>query len=315
MSSPGGAFRHAQDQHVAREAEAGAPGRLFARKPARGARLGVRRGLRESDAPDAAAREAGRLRDRDRHEPFRAGLRRNRREGAGDGRALDRRRLRGSRIGRQRQGDHPYRRGVLPSRGSAVLARGRQQSPPAAWLEPAGVVCGPGGHDGEERLRAIGEAELAQSAGIRSFSSRGRAWAPERHGATQQAPSRPAFPRRGSWTRVGKQLFYDDGSVEPASLLCGRLRDVFDQGSPEQPWKRLCKALIQPYLRSQQISLSIEDGLKLLFVPGWLYFPYKVAKEQRRCEPELSILRDIVPKNRMAIDVGSNRGIYSYALS
>jgi FkbM family methyltransferase len=82
-----------------------------------------------------------------------------------------------------------------------------------------------------------------------------------------------------------------------------------------RPWQRLCRALIQPYLRSQQISLSIEDGLKLLFVPGWLYFPYKVAKEQRRCEPELSILRDIVPKNRMAIDVGSNRGIYSYALS
>lgn len=32
-------------------------------------------------------------------------------------------------------------------------------------------------------------------------------------------------------------------------------------------------------------------------------------------EPELRILRDIVPAGRVAIDVGANRGYYSYALS
>jgi FkbM family methyltransferase len=82
-----------------------------------------------------------------------------------------------------------------------------------------------------------------------------------------------------------------------------------------KPWQKFWKTLAQPYLRSRHISLSIEDSLKLLLVPASFYFTYKGAKEQRRGEPELSILRDIVPANCVAIDVGANRGMYSYALS
>ena len=58
----------------------------------------------------------------------------------------------------------------------------------------------------------------------------------------------------------------------------------------------------------------IEDPVKML-VPGWLYYPHKIAKERARNEPELRILRDIVRRGCTAIDVGANRGYYSYALS
>ena len=61
-------------------------------------------------------------------------------------------------------------------------------------------------------------------------------------------------------------------------------------------------------------GLFIEDRLKQR-LPGWLYYPYKVAKEARRNEPELLTLRDMVRPGCTAIDVGSNRGYYSFALS
>ena len=62
------------------------------------------------------------------------------------------------------------------------------------------------------------------------------------------------------------------------------------------------------------MSILIEDRLKLL-LPAALYYPYKIAKESRRREPELAVLREVVPARGTAIDVGANRGIYSYALS
>ena len=62
------------------------------------------------------------------------------------------------------------------------------------------------------------------------------------------------------------------------------------------------------------MGLSIEDRFKDL-IPGRLYYPYKIAKEMRRGEPELAILRELVPAGCTAIDVGANRGYYSYALS
>jgi FkbM family methyltransferase len=60
------------------------------------------------------------------------------------------------------------------------------------------------------------------------------------------------------------------------------------------------------------MSLSIEDHLKR-FIP-W-YYPYKIAKVKRRNEPELAILHELVPPGCTAIDVGANRGYYSYALA
>jgi hypothetical protein len=62
------------------------------------------------------------------------------------------------------------------------------------------------------------------------------------------------------------------------------------------------------------VGLSIHDQLKQL-VPGWLYYPHKIAQLSRDGEPELRILSDLVPAGRPAIDVGANRGFYSYALS
>jgi FkbM family methyltransferase len=59
--------------------------------------------------------------------------------------------------------------------------------------------------------------------------------------------------------------------------------------------------------------LSIDDRLKHL-LPGWAYYPHKIAQLTRRGEPELRFLRDLVPKGRLALDVGANRGLYSYAL-
>jgi FkbM family methyltransferase len=60
--------------------------------------------------------------------------------------------------------------------------------------------------------------------------------------------------------------------------------------------------------------LPVHDRIKHL-LPGCLYYPHKIAKEARFREPELRILHDIVPAGRPAIDVGANRGYYSYALS
>src|SRR6267142_6538168 len=62
------------------------------------------------------------------------------------------------------------------------------------------------------------------------------------------------------------------------------------------------------------MALSIDDRLKDL-VPGWLYYPQKIAKCARLAEPELRLLRDLVPAGRTALDIGANRGYYSYALS
>lgn len=60
------------------------------------------------------------------------------------------------------------------------------------------------------------------------------------------------------------------------------------------------------------VSLSIEDHIKF-FIP-W-YYPYKIAKAKRRNEPELGMLHELVPSGCTAIDVGTNRGYYSYALA
>jgi FkbM family methyltransferase len=61
-------------------------------------------------------------------------------------------------------------------------------------------------------------------------------------------------------------------------------------------------------------KLFIEDRLKAL-LPGWLYYPYKIAQEIRRSEPELAILRELARPGCTAVDVGANRGFYSYALA
>src|SRR5207248_10305935 len=62
------------------------------------------------------------------------------------------------------------------------------------------------------------------------------------------------------------------------------------------------------------MKLSVEDRVKNL-LPGRLYYPYKIRREGRGVEPELAMLRELVPAGCTAIDVGANRGYYSWALA
>ena len=62
------------------------------------------------------------------------------------------------------------------------------------------------------------------------------------------------------------------------------------------------------------MKLSLEDRVKNL-LPARLYYPYKISQEARAVEPELAILHELVPIGCTAIDVGANRGYYSWALA
>ncbi len=63
------------------------------------------------------------------------------------------------------------------------------------------------------------------------------------------------------------------------------------------------------------MALSVGDRLKLL-VPSAIYYRHKIRVEAGAGEPELAVLGTLLrPGDGMAIDVGANRGIYSYALS
>jgi FkbM family methyltransferase len=62
------------------------------------------------------------------------------------------------------------------------------------------------------------------------------------------------------------------------------------------------------------MGLSFDDRLKQ-FIPAWLYYPQRIAKCALFGEPELRILGDLVPSGCRALDIGANRGYYSYALS
>lgn len=62
------------------------------------------------------------------------------------------------------------------------------------------------------------------------------------------------------------------------------------------------------------MGLSLDDKIKR-WIPAGFYYSQKIAKVTKNGEPELRILHDLVPAGCTAIDVGANRGYYSYALS
>ena len=66
--------------------------------------------------------------------------------------------------------------------------------------------------------------------------------------------------------------------------------------------------------RFRKTGIRFEERVKQL-LPAAFYYPRKIAKEARKHEPELAGLHEIVPAARVAVDVGANRGYYSYALS
>jgi len=62
------------------------------------------------------------------------------------------------------------------------------------------------------------------------------------------------------------------------------------------------------------MGLSFDDQIKQ-WIPARFYYKQKIAKVTKDGEPELRFLADLVPAGCTAIDVGANRGFYSYALA
>jgi FkbM family methyltransferase len=60
---------------------------------------------------------------------------------------------------------------------------------------------------------------------------------------------------------------------------------------------------------------NIEERLKGLVVPPSLYIRYKAQKEWWRGEREFRLLPFLVDRRRNAVDVGANKGTYTYALA
>jgi FkbM family methyltransferase len=60
---------------------------------------------------------------------------------------------------------------------------------------------------------------------------------------------------------------------------------------------------------------NLEERLKGLLVPPALYIRYKANKEWWRGAPEFRVLPFLVDRRRNAVDIGANKGTYTYALS
>ncbi|MBX3436154.1 MAG: FkbM family methyltransferase [Planctomycetaceae bacterium] len=63
--------------------------------------------------------------------------------------------------------------------------------------------------------------------------------------------------------------------------------------------------------------LTFRERAKFALTPKRLYAHYRAARElrHRACEPELRLLPYLVDRSRCSIDVGANRGSYTYFLS
>jgi FkbM family methyltransferase len=60
---------------------------------------------------------------------------------------------------------------------------------------------------------------------------------------------------------------------------------------------------------------SLGERLKYTLIPPKLYMWRLLRKHLRKGEPELRFLPQIVPKGRVSIDVGANKGVYSHLLA
>jgi FkbM family methyltransferase len=60
---------------------------------------------------------------------------------------------------------------------------------------------------------------------------------------------------------------------------------------------------------------NLEERIKGLVVPPSLYIRYKASKEWWRGEPEFRLLPFLVDRRRNAVDIGANKGVYTYALA
>lgn len=58
-----------------------------------------------------------------------------------------------------------------------------------------------------------------------------------------------------------------------------------------------------------------EERLKYTLIPARLYMWRLLRKHLRKGEPELKFLPQIVPRDRIALDIGANKGVYSHLLA
>lgn len=63
------------------------------------------------------------------------------------------------------------------------------------------------------------------------------------------------------------------------------------------------------------LTSTFEERLKHALIPGRCYIRYRAAKEWWRGEPEIRLLPSLVDRRRNAVDVGANKGTYSYFLA
>ncbi|MGE5269971.1 MAG: FkbM family methyltransferase [Thiohalocapsa sp.] len=60
---------------------------------------------------------------------------------------------------------------------------------------------------------------------------------------------------------------------------------------------------------------TFEERLKHALIPGRCYIRYRALKEWRRGEQEVRLLPQLVDRRRNAVDVGANKGTYTYFLA
>jgi FkbM family methyltransferase len=60
---------------------------------------------------------------------------------------------------------------------------------------------------------------------------------------------------------------------------------------------------------------TFEERLKYTLFPARLYMWRLIRKHLRKGEPELKFLPQIVPRDRIAIDIGANKGVYTHLLA
>jgi FkbM family methyltransferase len=70
-----------------------------------------------------------------------------------------------------------------------------------------------------------------------------------------------------------------------------------------------------PMMPGWEPPSSLDERLKAALVPPWLYLRYKALREWRRGEAEVRLLPMLVDRRRNAVDIGANKGTYSYFLA
>ncbi len=60
--------------------------------------------------------------------------------------------------------------------------------------------------------------------------------------------------------------------------------------------------------------MRLGERLKYGLIPARLYMSHLVRKHLRRGDPELWLLPAVVPRNKIAIDIGANKGVYTHVL-